>query len=118
VFRLIRHHFLRQSGAASEEEFRALLARASPLRHAERIRAPTLLIHGDRDRSAGVDESRRLAARLEELGTKVELLVVPDAGHVFNFRDREKAELAWEATVRWLDRHVKPELLPLEVNGE
>jgi dienelactone hydrolase len=107
VFRLIRRHFYRQSGASSEEEFRALLAHASPLRQAERIRAPVLLIHGDRDRSASVEESRRLARRLEELETEVELLEVPGAGHVFNFRDRAKAEVAWEATVRWLDDHVK-----------
>ncbi len=107
VFRLIRRHLVRQSGAATEEEFRTLLARASPLRHADRIRAPVLLVHGTRDRSASVEESRRLAARLRELGRPVELLEVPDAGHVFNFRNREKAALAWEATVAFLDRHVK-----------
>ena len=107
VFRLIRRHFVRQSGAATEEEFRTLLAHASPLRHAERIRAPVLLVHGTRDRSASVEESRRLAARLRELGRPVELLEVPDAGHVFNFRDHAKAAAAWEATVAFLDRHVK-----------
>ena len=106
VFRLIRRHFFKQSGARDEEEFRTLLARASPLRQAERIRAPVLLVHGDRDRSAGVVQSQRLAARLRELGTPVELLVVPGAGHVFNFRDRAKAKLAWQATVAWLDRYV------------
>jgi dienelactone hydrolase len=107
VFRLIRRHFFEQSGARDEEEFRTLLARASPLRQAERIRAPVLLVHGDRDRSAGVQQSRRLEAKLRELGTPVELLVVPEAGHVFNFRNREKAELAWQATVRWLQRYLR-----------
>ena len=107
VFRLIRRHFRKQSGARDDEEFRQLLARASPLRRAERIRAPVLLVHGDRDRSAGVEQSRRLAARLQELGTPVELLVVPGAGHVFNFRDREKAAVAWQATVAWLDRYLR-----------
>ena len=106
VFRLIRRHFLRQSGAASPEEFRALLARASPLRQVERLHAPVLLVHGDRDRSASVEESRRLAAELARLGREVELLVVPGAGHVFNFRDRAQAALAWRATLAWLDRHV------------
>jgi len=107
VFRLIRRHFVKQSGTGSDEEFRTLLARASPLRHAERIRAPVLLIHGDRDRSAGVEQSRRLAARLRELGREVELIEVPGAGHVFNFRNLEMAKLSWEATLRWLDRHVR-----------
>lgn len=107
VFRFIRRHFYRQSGAASEEEFSTFLARASPLRHAERIRAPVLLVHGTSDRSSGIEESRRLAARLRALGRPVELLEIPGAGHVFNFRDREKAALAWEATVAFLDRHLK-----------
>lgn len=106
VFRLIRRHFFRQSGAKSEAEFRELLARASPLRRAEDIHCPVLLIHGDRDKSAGVEQSRRLAARLRALGSPVELLEVHGAGHVFNFRNREMAELAWETTMRWLDRYV------------
>jgi dipeptidyl aminopeptidase/acylaminoacyl peptidase len=106
VFRRIRGHFYRQSGARSEAEFATLLERASPLRHAERIRAPVLLVHGTRDRSAGIVESRRLADRLRELGRPVELLEVEGAGHVFNFRDREKAAAAWSATVAFLERHL------------
>ena len=106
VFRLIRRHFRKQSGAATDAEFRALLGRASPLRHAGRITAPVLLVHGTRDRSAGVEESRRLAARLRELGREVELLEVPEAGHVFNFRVARKATAAWDATVAFLQRHL------------
>lgn len=108
VFRIIRRHFVRQSGAKSEADFAERMARASPLRQAEAIRAPVLLVHGDRDTSAGLAESERMAARLEELGREVELVVIPDAGHVFNFRDREKARAAWEATRAWLDRHLRP----------
>jgi dipeptidyl aminopeptidase/acylaminoacyl peptidase len=108
VFRRIRGHFYRQSGARTEEEFATLLARASPLRHAERIRAPVLLVHGTQDRSAGVEQSRRLAARLRELGQPVELLEVPEAGHVFNFRDGGKAEMAWATTVAFFDRYLEP----------
>jgi dienelactone hydrolase len=107
AFRLIRQHFVKQSGARDEAEFRTLLGRASPLRHAEQIDAPVLLIHGDRDRSAEVEHSRRLAARLHELGREVELIEVPDAGHVFNFRNLEKAESTWKATLAWLDRYVR-----------
>jgi dipeptidyl aminopeptidase/acylaminoacyl peptidase len=106
VFRRIRGHFFRQSGARTEREFATLLARASPLRHAERIRAPVLLVHGTRDRSASIVESRRLAARLRELGRPVELLEVDGAGHVFNFRDEGKASAAWAATVAFLERHL------------
>jgi dipeptidyl aminopeptidase/acylaminoacyl peptidase len=112
VFRRIRGHFYRQSGARSEEEFATFLARASPLRHAERIRAPVLLVHGTRDRSASIVESRRLAARLRGLGRSVELLEVDGAGHVFNFRDEAKAAAAWAATVGFLERHLRSSAAP------
>jgi dienelactone hydrolase len=109
VFRFIRAGFRRASGAKTAEELQTILRRASPLRHAESIDVPVLLVHGDRDSSADVEESKRLARRLEELGRTVELLVVPAAGHVFNFRNREQAAMAWDATITFLDRHLKPD---------
>lgn len=66
-----------------------------------------LLIHGERDRSAPLEQSRRLAGRLRAQGTPVELLVFTDAGHVFNFRDAGRAASAWRATLGWLERWVK-----------
>jgi len=107
VYRVIRWHFRRESGARTEAEFHRMLVHASPYHHAEAIRAPVLLIHGDRDTSASVEESRRLAERLRELGRDVALLVVRNAGHVFNFKHPEKASRAWEATLAWLERHLK-----------
>jgi dienelactone hydrolase len=107
VFGLIRIGFRRASGARSDLELRMLLRRASPLRQADSIKAPVLLVHGSRDGSAGVEESRRLANRLAELGRPVELLVIAGAGHVFNFRDRRQASVAWDATLAFLARHLR-----------
>jgi dienelactone hydrolase len=109
VFRLIRIGFRRASGARSDADLRTLLRHASPLRQVESIRAPVLLVHGDRDNSADVEESRRLAKRLGELGRSVELLVIPGAGHVFNFRDPAQAKLAWNATLVFLARNLRSE---------
>ena len=109
VFRVIRAGFRRASGARSDAELQVLLRRASPLRQAEFIKIPVLLVHGYRDSSASVEESRRLAQRLAELGRPVKLLVIPGAGHVFNFRDRRQAALAWDATLAFLDRHLRSE---------
>ena len=108
AFRFIRAGFRRASGARSDAELQALLRRASPLRQVESLEAPVLLVHGDRDRSASVEESRRLAQRLAELGRPIELLLIPAAGHVFNFRDRHQARLAWDATLAFLERHLRP----------
>lgn len=112
VFRFIKRSFRKQTGAKSDAELDEILGRASALRQAEAIRAPVLLVHGDRDTSAPLAESERLVARLKELGREVELVVVPDAGHVFNWMDREQARTAWEPTLRWLDRHLKPAQTP------
>lgn len=107
VFSLIRVGFRRASGARSDLELRMMLRRASPLRQVESIKTPVLLVHGSRDGSAGVEESRRLANRLAELGRPVELLVIAGAGHVFNFRDRRQAGFAWKATLAFLDRYLR-----------
>lgn len=106
VFRLIRRHFFRQSGARDEAEFSAFMGRASAHRHADGIRAPVLLVHGTKDRTASPRESVLMAGRLRELGGSVELLLVEDASHAFNFKDEEQARMAWEATIAFLDEHV------------
>jgi dienelactone hydrolase len=106
AFRVIRWHFRRQSGAHNEAEFQAILQQASPLYQAERILAPVLLLHGDRDGAAPVEESRRLAERLAALRRQVELLVIDGGLHVFNFKQPEQATRAWHASLQWLARHL------------
>jgi dipeptidyl aminopeptidase/acylaminoacyl peptidase len=112
VFQMIRLGFRRASGARSDSELQAKLRRASPFWQAGSIRTPVLLVHGDRDASAGIEESRRLAQRLRELQRPVQLLVIRDAGHVFNFRDRHQAAVAWEATLAFLDGHLRDSRKP------
>lgn len=106
--RLANRSFRRLTGSESDEELRRELKRFSAYWQAEKIEAPVLLIHGARDRTAGVRESRRLHARLRELGRTSELLVLDDAGHVFNFKSRPRAQRAWTAATGWLDRHLTP----------
>jgi dipeptidyl aminopeptidase/acylaminoacyl peptidase len=106
AFRVIRWYFRRESGATTDAEFDHMLQAASPYYVAESIQAPVLLVHGDRDRTAPVDESRKMAERLTALGKPVEVLVVPDAVHIFNFRQPEQAAVAWEATLGWFDLYL------------
>jgi dipeptidyl aminopeptidase/acylaminoacyl peptidase len=108
AFRMIEWHFRRESGAASDAEFEEMLRRASPMTYVESIRAPVLLIHGADDTSAPVEESRRLERSLRERGRDVELIVIPGAGHVFNFRQPEEARRAWDATLDWLRKNLSP----------
>ena len=104
VFRVIEWHFRRESGAKSDAEFEEMLRLASPMTHVDSIRAPVLLVHGAEDTSAPVEESRRLERALKERGRDVQLIVVPGAKHVFNFRNAEQGRRAWDATLEWLGK--------------
>ncbi len=108
--RVVRWYFRRQSGAESEAEFDRMLYAASPYYVAGAIEAPVLLIHGDKDTTAPVEQSQRMAERLEALSKPVHLLVIPGGVHIFNFRQPDQAALAWEATVEWFDRYLRPGL--------
>ena len=93
--------------ASTWEETLTTLRRASPIHHVERIEAPVLLVHGEKDRTAPLEQVRRLWSQFESAGKKCELLVVPGAGHVFNFRDEDRGKIAWEKTMEFLERHLK-----------
>ncbi len=104
VFKFIRRHFRKESGAENEKQFRRILAEASPINYAKRINVPVLLIHGENDTSAPISESNRLLEKLHQYGTPAKLVEIKDAGHVFNFKNRKKSDQARGNTLQWLDR--------------
>lgn len=53
----------------------------SPARNANRIKAPVLLFHGDRDTNVGIGESRLMAGKLKGIGAKVELVEYKGLDH-------------------------------------
>jgi dienelactone hydrolase len=108
AFAVIEWYFRRESGAASDAQFEKMLRLASPMTYVESLRAPVLLIHGADDTSASIEESRRLERALNERGREVELIVVPGAGHVFNFKQPEEARRTWDATLEWLRKYLCP----------
>jgi acetyl esterase/lipase len=57
----------------------------SPLAHVTRETPPTLLIHGARDQVVPFSQSRRLAESLAAHAVAHDLLVLPWAGHGFDF---------------------------------
>jgi dienelactone hydrolase len=59
----------------------AHVAEGSPARHADKIKVPVLLFHGERDLNVNVRESRRMAGRLEKAGVKSELVTWEDLDH-------------------------------------
>ena len=106
AFSVVRWYFRRQSGADSEARFQEMLVAASPYYVAGAIRAPVLLVHGDGDTTAPVEESLRMAERLAELGGSADVLVVEGGVHIFNFRQKDLAAAAWQTTMQWLDHNL------------
>lgn len=60
---------------------RDFLIEASPMTHADAIRAPLMLVHGANDPRVPVGEARQLHASLVARGVPSELLIYDDEGH-------------------------------------
>lgn len=61
----------------------AELARNSPVRQAQYIKAPVLLVHGALDKRAGIEQATDMRAALTDAGRPPEWLLAPDEGHGF-----------------------------------
>lgn len=107
IYSFMRRHFYQESGARNESEFRKMLTDASPMTWVKDMNVPILLIHGDADNSAPVDESRKLYAELRGLGKTVDILEVPNGVHIFNWRQENEARLAWSNTLQWLQKYIR-----------
>ncbi|QDU21924.1 Prolyl oligopeptidase family protein [Urbifossiella limnaea] len=65
----------------SPERRREIGREASPITHAAMGAAPTLIIHGDKDKVVPLSQSETLIAKLMDCGATCELKVKPGKGH-------------------------------------
>jgi dipeptidyl aminopeptidase/acylaminoacyl peptidase len=79
----------------------------SPLLHADRIHAPLLLIHGERDANPGTVplQSEKLYEAIRGVGGTTRLVVLPLESH--SYGARESIEQTLHEMVSWFDRYVK-----------
>ena len=89
-------------GPLSDPEF---LAEISPVTHADRIRAPLFIVHGENDPRVPVGEARQIADAVRAAGGEVDTLIFRDEGH-------GAAKLAsrliyYRKMVDFFDRHLK-----------
>lgn len=70
---------------------RALLEELSPLRAADRIAAPLLVVHGEHDTNVPLAQALAIHAALTARGAPVELLRIPDEGHEVHDRHTRAA---------------------------
>ncbi|CAH0999823.1 hypothetical protein LEM8419_01115 [Neolewinella maritima] len=79
----------------------------SPFMHADKMKSPLLLIHGEADNNSGTYplQSERYFNALKGLGATVRLVMLPKESH--GYRAKESIlHLLWEQD-QWLDEHVK-----------
>ena len=79
----------------------------SPFMHADKMKTPLLLIHGEADNNSGTFplQSERYFNALKGLGAPVRLVMLPKESH--GYRAKESIlHLLWEQD-SWLEKHVK-----------
>jgi acetyl esterase/lipase len=83
---------------------------ASPVTHVTADDAPMLLLHGDQDPIAPINQSEIMESALKQAGVTVRFIRVPGGRHGPNFQlpagDPRLPDHIGEA-VRWFDRHLK-----------
>jgi dipeptidyl aminopeptidase/acylaminoacyl peptidase len=81
------------------------LIELSPIHKIERITAPLMVIHGERDPRVPFSESEQMVKALKERNQPVEFLIMPDEGHGIS---RLKNKLTvYPAVIKFLDKHLK-----------
>lgn len=80
------------------------LRQVSPVNHAEQVRIPILLIHGEEDQTVPVDQSRRMHERLRGAGKDVQYIEFEHEFHSF-FMQENRARMMREMET-FLNRHI------------
>jgi len=89
-----------------KSEDREQLAAISPARHADKVRAPVLIAHGEDDVIVRVKQSKSMADALEDAGATVETHYYPDEGHGF-IDERNRIDFH-EKLAAFFQRHLTP----------
>ncbi|MGB7124134.1 MAG: S9 family peptidase [Thermoplasmata archaeon] len=87
------------------ETQRDLLRALSPIHRIDRVRAPTLVLHGANDTNVPVVEAEQVVAELRKRRVPVELILFPDEGH--GFVKTANRIRATREIVRWFVLHLQ-----------
>ena len=81
-----------------------LLRELSPIHEVDRVKAPTIVLHGANDTNVPVVEAEQVVESLKKRGVPVEYVLFPDEGH--GWRKTHNRIRSTVAIVRWFDRHL------------
>jgi dipeptidyl aminopeptidase/acylaminoacyl peptidase len=74
----------------------------SPLRHVDRVRTPTMLVHGENDNDVPVAEAEQFYVALRDVGVPAQLVRYPREGH--GVRETKHVADLIERSMAWYDR--------------
>ena len=79
----------------------------SPFMHADKMKTPMLLVHGEADNNSGThtQQSERYFQALKSFGAPVRLVILPMESHGYAAKE-SVLHLLWEQD-QWLDKYVK-----------
>jgi acetyl esterase/lipase len=98
---------------ADDAKRREIGKRISPITHVTPDDAPTLIIHGDKDRLVPLQQAEIMIAKLKEAGVPSELIVKKDADHGWPTLLQDLAVFA-----DWFDKHLGPPAKGGRGNGD
>ena len=82
-----------------------LLQKLSPIHKVDRIKAPTIVLHGANDTNVPVVEAEQTVESLKKRGIPVEYVLFPDEGH--GFRKTPNRVRSTVAIVEWFEKHLQ-----------
>ena len=83
-----------------------MLRSLSPIHKVDRVKAPTIVLHGANDTNVPVVEAEQVVQSLKTHGVPVEYVLFPDEGH--GFRKIPNRIRSTVSIVRWFETYLKP----------
>ena len=81
-----------------------LLRELSPIHEVDRVKAPTIVLHGANDTNVPVVEAEQVVDSLKRRGVPVEYVLFPDEGH--GWRKTANRVRSTVAIVRWFEQYL------------
>jgi len=84
---------------------RDLFEKKSPIYYVERVKTPTLIIHGRDDPCVPVSQGHEFFRALKDLGVETQLVIYPREGH--GWLERRHRIDSWQRHLDWFEKHKK-----------
>jgi dipeptidyl aminopeptidase/acylaminoacyl peptidase len=92
-------------GGGMNDREAEMLRGLSPIHRVDRVKAPTLVLHGANDTNVPVVEAEQIVDGLKKRGVPVEYVLFPDEGH--GFRKTPNRIRSTVSIVRWFADHLR-----------